>query len=227
MQSDLYEIMKWSNANLLFLNFDKCYTISFSKRSDKINFNYYLESKIHCKRVNIIKDLGVIFDSKLTFIDHLNYIVSRASRSWGFVYRNTKSFKNPNVCKYLYLSLTKSLIMYASTIWRPIGKNNMDRLERIQHRALRHIAFLSNNPMSWFDHDYTSVAETFSMASVSSSMIASDFVLVYKIMSNHIMCTELRNRFPIYSPIYVLRNRNPFYPEMPSSRQAEANPINI
>ena len=43
--------------------------ISFSKRSDKINFNYYLESKIHRKRVNVIKNLGVIFDSKLTFID--------------------------------------------------------------------------------------------------------------------------------------------------------------
>ena len=101
----------------------------------------------------------------------------------------------------------------------------MDRLERIQHRALRHIAFLSNNPISRFDHDYTSVAETFSMASVSSSMIAADIVLVYKIMSNHIKCTDLRILFPIYSPNYVLRSRNPFYPEMPSSRQAEANPV--
>ena len=54
--------------------------------------------------------------------------------------------------------------------------------------------------MSRLEHDYTSVAETFSMASVSSSMIPSDIVLVYKIMSNHIKCTELRNLFPIYSP---------------------------
>ena len=107
----------------------------------------------------------------------------------------------------------------------PVGKNNMDRLERIHHKALRHIAFLSNNPMSRLEHDYTSVAETFSMASVSSSMIASDIVFVYKIMSNHIRCSELKNLFPIYSPNYVLRNRNPFYLEMPTSRQAEANPV--
>ena len=44
-------------------------------------------------------------------------------------------------------------------------------------------------------------------------------------MSNHIKCTELRNLFPIYGPNYVLRSRNTFYPEMPSSRQAEANPV--
>ena len=44
-------------------------------------------------------------------------------------------------------------------------------------------------------------------------------------MSNHIKCTELRNLFPIYSPNYVLRSRNPFYPEMPSKCQAEASPV--
>ena len=44
-------------------------------------------------------------------------------------------------------------------------------------------------------------------------------------MSNHIRCSELKNIFPIYSPNYVLRNRNPFYPDMPTSRQAEANPV--
>ena len=75
--------------------------------------------------------------------------------------------------------------MYASTIRRPVGKNNMDRLERIYPKKLRHLAFLSNNPMSRLEHGYTSAAETFRMASVSSSMIASDIVFVSTIMSNH------------------------------------------
>ena len=73
--------------------------------------------------------------------------------------------------------------------------------------------------MSRLEHDYTSVAGTFSMGSVSSSTIASDIVFVYKIMSNHIRCSELKNLFPIYSPNYALRIRNSFYPEMPTSRQ--------
>ena len=29
--------------------------------------------------------------------------------------------------------------MYASTIWRPVGKINIERLERIQHKAIRQL----------------------------------------------------------------------------------------
>ena len=102
---------------------------------------------------------------------------------------------------------------------------DMNRLEGIQHKALRHIAFVSNNPMSRFQHDYTSTVVTFSLASVSSSMIASVAIFVYKIMSENIKCAELKNLFQIYSSEYDLRSRNPFYPEMPPSRRAEANPV--
>ena len=115
--------------------------------------------------------------------------------------------------------------MYASAIWRPIGKINMNRLERIQHKVLRHLAYLSGNPLSRYDYDYTSTAETFGLASVTSSMIASDVVIVYKIKSNHVKCLDLQNLFPIHNPNYVLRNRLPFYPDLPSSRHSEANPI--
>ena len=96
----------------------------------------------------------------------------------GFVFRNTKSFKNPESIKYLYITLIKFILMQASKIWRPIG--NMDRLERIQHKAIRHLAFLSGNPLSRFDHDYasTSTAKTFCLPSVSSSMIASDLLFL-------------------------------------------------
>ena len=115
--------------------------------------------------------------------------------------------------------------MYASTIWRPIGKINMNRLEKIQHNVLRHLAYLSGNPLSRYDHDYTSTAETFRLASVTSSMIASDVIIVYKIKSNHVKCPDLQNLFPIHNSNYVLRNRLHFYPKLPSSRHSEANPI--
>ena len=75
------------------------------------------------------------------------------------------------------------------------------------------------NSFSWF-HVYK-----FGLTSVTSSMIASDVVIVYKIKSNHVKCLDLQNLFPIHNPNYVLRNRLPFYPDLPSSRHSEANPI--
>ena len=71
VQSDLNNIMEWCKANLLFLNFEKCLTISFSKHSNNIVFNYSFNSNSICKRVNTIKDLGIIFDSKVTFMNIL------------------------------------------------------------------------------------------------------------------------------------------------------------
>ena len=80
-------------------------------------------------------------------------------------------------------------------------------------------------PLSRYDHDYTSTAETFCLASVTSSMIASDVIIVYKVKSNHVKCPDLQNLFPIHNSNYVLRNRLPFYPDLPSSHLSEANPI--
>ena len=101
MQSDLYKLMNWCKANLLFLNFKKCLTISFSRSANHIVFNYLLKINTSCSRVDSIKDLGVIFDSKLTFNEQLDYVISRTNRIWGLVFRNTKSFKNPESIKYL------------------------------------------------------------------------------------------------------------------------------
>ena len=104
MQSHLYKLMNWCNANLLFLNFDKCLTISFSRSANHVVFNYLLKINTSCGRVDSIKDLGVIFDSKLTFNEQLDYVISRTNRIWGLVFRNTKSFKNPESIKYLYIT---------------------------------------------------------------------------------------------------------------------------
>ena len=100
------------------------------------------------------------------------------------------------------------MIKYALAIWRPIGKINMNRLERIQQKVLRYRAALSGNPLSKYDHEYTSTAETFYLASVTSSMIVSDVITVYKIKSNHVNCPDLQNLFPIRNSNYVLFIQN-------------------
>ena len=143
----------------------------------------------------------------------------------GFITRNTKSFKNVNTVRYLYLCLIKSILMYGSTIWRPTLKNGIIRLEKVQHRVLRRLASLSGNPMSRYDHNYDSAAESFSLASIHTSMIASDNIFTYRIMSGQVRCNELRQLLPLNNPGYTLRNSLQFYPEIPSSRHSEGNPI--
>ena len=188
----VFNKMNWCNANLFFLNFDKCFSISFSKHPNHVKFNYILENGTTCIRVNSIKDPGVIFDSKLTFKENITYVVGRANQS--FISRSTKSFKNPDVIKYLYLTLTKSILMYASAIWRPNMRGEINRIERVQHKVLRKLALLTDNPTLRFNHDCTLAAESFYLA-VNSCMTASVCIFVYKIMSYQVKCTELADIF--------------------------------
>ena len=131
-----------------------------------------------------------------------------------------------NTVRYLYLCLIKSILMYGSTIWRPTLKNGIVRLEKVQHRVLRGLASLSGNPMWGNDHNYDSAAESFSLASIHTSTIASNNIFTYRIMSGQVRCNELRQLLPLNNPGYTLGNSLQFYPEIPSSRRhSEGNPI--
>ena len=225
LQSDLLRIIKWCEENLFFLNFEKCFTITFSRRENFIPFNYLINNVSSCIRVSSIKDLGVIFDTKLSFGEHITSVIGRANRMWGFIIRNTKLFTNTNSIRLLYLTLVRSVLMYASTIWRSNLKFNIERLERVQHKVLRHLAYRSGNPMHGFDHDYTTVSRTYGLPTILSSMVASDNLFTFKVISNLINCEELKSLLPLSEPRYTLRHNQPFYPIVPITRYAENNPI--
>ena len=171
-----------------------------------INYDYSIENQI-LARSEIIKDLSVIFDSRLTFRPHLDSIISRANRNWYFIYRHTKEFKNVNSIRILYLSLVRSILSYASTIWRPIFKCDILRLERIQHKALRRIASLDDSPIHRFSHDYSAVSKKYNIPSLYSFFDSIDCICVYKIMSN------------------TNRNNQPFYPPIPKNIFSRKDPI--
>lgn len=62
------KIVEWFNISLLSLNADKCNVISYEKHIN-ILYNYHMED-IDIQRRDLIKDLGVLFDSKLKFDSH-------------------------------------------------------------------------------------------------------------------------------------------------------------
>ena len=55
MQSELNKIMNQCDANLLFLNFSKCFSISYSKHPNHFKFNYILENGTTRIRVNSLE----------------------------------------------------------------------------------------------------------------------------------------------------------------------------
>lgn len=129
------------------LNVSKCSVISFGRQRSLHNHNYTL-SGISLKRETTVKDLGVLIDSKLSFKDHVAYVVSKASSQLGFIFRFAKRFKNVYCLKALYCSLVRPILEYSAIVWSPYYQNDTKRLEAVQRKfvrfALRHLPW--NDP---------------------------------------------------------------------------------
>lgn len=83
LQSDIDTIIDWCNRNNLQINANKCYTMSFTRRREN-NFQYfnYNVNGLILNKLTSIKDLGVLFDSKLSSTIIVNIPQKELTRCW-------------------------------------------------------------------------------------------------------------------------------------------------
>ncbi|CAG9795435.1 unnamed protein product [Diatraea saccharalis] len=136
LQSDLDSLTKYCRDNKLFLNADKCRIISFSRKLSTITYPYKINN-MELVRVDSIRDLGIIVDSKLSFKAHYDQIVKRAFRTLGFIIRISKPFNNPHTLKILFFSFVRSILEFGSVIWNPFYKQDIARLEKVQFKFMK------------------------------------------------------------------------------------------
>jgi hypothetical protein len=66
--------------------------------------------------VQDISDLGVIYDSTITYNKHLLHMVRKSSMILGFIRRNCKDFTNPAIYKTSYTTLVRSKLEYNTVV---------------------------------------------------------------------------------------------------------------
>lgn len=100
--------------------------------------SYYIQDKrIEC--VKVFKDLGVIFDEKLSFKPHLQHLISTSKSMTDLAYRLSKEVRS----RFFYMKMVKTyifpIIEYCSQIWsfRQIVLEN--KLEGILQVATRNV----------------------------------------------------------------------------------------
>lgn len=149
LQQELEVFAEWCRINRMVLNVTKCSVISFGRKHALHHFGYNLNG-VQLQRETTIKDLGILIDSKLTFKDHVAYVVSKASSQLGFLFRFAKKFKDIYCLKALYCSIVRPILEYSSAVWSPYYQNEIQRIEAIQRKfirfALRHLRW--NNPLN-------------------------------------------------------------------------------
>jgi len=124
LQIDLNILSDWCSVNKLPLSIEKCKVITFSRSQAPLFHSYHI-NKFPLTRVHDINDLGVVFDSILSFNKHLSHLINKSSMILGFIIRNCKDFTDPIALKTIYTSLVRAKLEYNSVIWSPYKKHQI------------------------------------------------------------------------------------------------------
>lgn len=89
--------------------------------------------------VEEVKFLGLIFDKKLTFIPHINYLRTKCLKALNIlkVLSNTNWGSDCPVLINLYRSLIRSKLDYGSIVYGSARKSYLKKLDTIHHQGLR------------------------------------------------------------------------------------------
>lgn len=136
LQDDIDSVWRWSVDNKLSFNAAKCGVCSFSRACFPLHNQYVLGDE-PINRLFSVKDLGVLFDTRLTFHDHIKALAATSFRSLGFVFRNTRDFQDPVAIKVLFNALVRSKLEASAIVWNPYESTYILLLEKVQKAFLR------------------------------------------------------------------------------------------
>ena len=176
MQDDINNLIKWSNRWLLHFNADKCKVMHFGCKNlsheytmDINNRNMPISKCVH------EKDLGVIFDNRLKFDEHIQAAISKANKMLGII-RRAFAFMDKEIFLHLYKSLVRPHLEYGNSIWCPHLKRQSSAIEKVQRRATKMITVYKNLT-------YKERLAILKLPSLKYRRLRGDLIQTYKIIS--------------------------------------------
>ncbi|MGL5405370.1 MAG: hypothetical protein ACRDCT_21800, partial [Shewanella sp.] len=82
--------------------------------------------------------LGVHFSKDLKWNHHTEIVHKKGAQILGFAQRNLKGC-TPRVKRVAYQTMVKPILFYGTPAWHPESKGNVEKIEKIQRRALKFI----------------------------------------------------------------------------------------
>lgn len=188
LQRNLNNLTVWCENNCMLLNVDKCHIITFTRSDSNCRRFDYLLSGSRLRRVKETRDLGILFDDKLTFVKHILQISGRARKMLGFVSRSTREF-SVHTYRILYCSMVRPVLEYASVVWSPHFTVHKRTLEDVQERFLRAAAYRIGVETGHFD--CALVLSQLGLDTLDQRRLKHDVCFLHSILNGHLHCPEL------------------------------------
>lgn len=127
-------LSKWLTANKIELNVQKTKFILFRPKNKIIDTEPIITFRNNAlSRVDSIRFLGVIFNERLTWTDHVDRVCSKVSSSVGIIYKMRNLlplwFK-----KQMYYALVQSYLHYCLLVWGSTTQSNLQSLFVLQKK---------------------------------------------------------------------------------------------
>ena len=176
LNADLLHIRNWCFENRLLLNPDKTKHIVYGSRQRLQNLPV-IRLSVSGKELTpmyVVKDLGVTFDSSLTFQEHIVKTVSSCFSSLAQINKNV--FDRSTLITIIN-TLVLSKLFHCSSDWSSAAATNLLKLQAVQNFAARIICGSRK-----FDH-VTSLLKELHWLPIKSQLYLRDAVLAFKCMT--------------------------------------------
>ena len=189
LQNDINSLNKWAKLNKMKFHPKKCKVLCVTPLrrtfyllpSDR--FVYCLDG-ICLDYVDSEKDLGVHISTSLNWKDHIHYICAKANRILGLVQRTCHFVKDPLQKRVLYLSLVSSQFNHCSPIWRPSSITLLNKIERVQVRAVKWI--LSEQCGAYSQSQYFEKCKNLNLLPLKTRLDFFSILIFHKIIHKNI-----------------------------------------
>jgi hypothetical protein len=209
LQKDLDLINVWCAENDLQLNIAKCSIITFSRKKQRITYDYNIQNTI-LLRTSQHKDLGVTFDEKLNFNEHINLITNSSMKMLGFIIRSTLCLRSSEVLVRLYIAYIRSKLEYCVLIWSPFYNYQRMRIEKVQRKAAKYIFSTVYGHFPARGYSHTVLLNICGLDLLEYRRSINFTKILLNILRGKADCSELLSYLRLYVPTYNSRHHNLF-----------------
>jgi hypothetical protein len=224
LQQSIDRLTVWCDKNKMRLNISKCKIISFTRKSNIVNFFYNINGS-PLARCNEISDLGVIMDNTLSFTSHIMSITNTAMKMLGFVCRNTKEFTNISCIKQLFYGLVRSRLEYCCVVFKPYQQLYINMMEGVLRKFAKYVYFKMFNCYPSRHCDQTSLISIVNEQSLLARRNICCLIFLQKIIKGDIESTILIENIKFVIPRINARSPSTFYYDIPNSLHHFNSPL--
>lgn len=137
MNNYLRDVSSWLASNKLSLNIDKTVYMTFGSYSNSIP--EFLDISINGKSITNVescKYLGIIFDNKMKWDKHIEYILNK-TKYLVFIFHKLSKIMSTEILMMLYYAFFHSIINYGIIAWGGAYSNCLNLLKNHQKKLLK------------------------------------------------------------------------------------------